>query len=170
LKVFKLCRKADAHQDDFILRADALETNQFQIESNCDESRRITSGFVRPCPAFLTGKGTGVSIGSFVYFCPSWVCFNNVIGVLFEGRHHNLQMKQKYVSYAYIWRGVTEFYWASGKMKNKLQCQDRALKTGLWKCMCTTSEANSGNHPSCQRYCRRHCQQPTVLEVGILQS
>lgn len=46
---------------------------------------------------------------------------------------------------------MTEFYWASGKVKKKLQCQDRSLNTGLWKCSCTTSEANSGSHPSCQR-------------------
>lgn len=105
LKVFKLCRKADAHQDDFILRADVLETGQSHVvsASNCDELRDITSGFVRSFgPTFLIGKGTGLSIGSFVYFCPSWVCFNNTVGGVFEGGNHDLQMKQKYVSYAYI--------------------------------------------------------------------
>lgn len=105
LKVFELCRKADAHQDDFILRAGMLETVQFLIvsASSCDELRDKTSGLVRPFgPTFLIGRGTGMSIGSFVYFCPSWVCFNNVIGVFFEERNHDLQMKQKYGSYAYI--------------------------------------------------------------------
>lgn len=86
LKVFKFCRKAAAHQDDFVLRADVLETGQFHIvsASNCDELRDITSGFVRSFgSAFIIGKGTGMSIGSFVYFCPSWVCFNNRIDVGF---------------------------------------------------------------------------------------
>lgn len=88
-----------------ILRAGMLETGQFLIvsASSYDELRDKTSGFVRPfSPTFLIGSGTGVSIGSYVFFCFSWVCFNNVVGVFFEEGNHDLQMKQKYVSYAYI--------------------------------------------------------------------
>lgn len=83
------------------LRADVLETSQFHrvSASNCDGLRDLTSGFVRSFgPTFLIGKGY-ISIGSFVHFCPSWVCFNNWC---FEGGNHDLQMKQKYVRYAYM--------------------------------------------------------------------
>lgn len=124
LKVFKLCRKTDAHQDDFILRADVLKKVQFHIvsASNCDEWRDITWGFVRSFgPTFLIGKSTGMSRGSFVYFCPSWVCFDNLIGGGFlRVGNCDLQMRQKYVSYAYMQRGVIDFYWALGKMRKKM--------------------------------------------------
>lgn len=85
------------------LRADVLETGQFHrvFASNCDGLRDITSGFVKFFgPTFLIGKEGFLYIGSFVNFCPSWVCFNNWC---FEGGNHDLQMRQKKnVGYAYI--------------------------------------------------------------------
>lgn len=100
LKVFKLCRKADAHQDDFILRADVLETGQFHIvsASNCDELRynmKLCQVFWSNLPYWQAYRH---EYRKFCIFLSLMGVFQQYNWCFFEGGNYDLQMKQKYVS------------------------------------------------------------------------